>query len=134
MKYFPQALLAAWKAACESPASSTVIIPGGKYALGQVVIEGPCKAPINLIVQGTVIAPADTKHFNHQILGWVNFNNIDGFTMSGNGVFDGQGSAVWGKVCGKKSYCGSLPMVRSFPRVHLEIRQNVRTETIYMLC
>nr|CAN65676.1 hypothetical protein VITISV_002011 [Vitis vinifera] len=104
-----QALLTAWEAACASPIVSRVVIPAGIYALGQVTIEGPCKAPINLIVKGTVRAPVDTSRFKPQA-GWVAFQHLDQFTLSGYGVFDGQGQSVWGQKCSRTKYCNQLPI------------------------
>lgn len=86
------------------------MIPKGTYALGQVSIEGPCKAPISFVVQGTVKAPVDTSNFKAEA-GWIAFERIDQFTLSGGGVFDGQGKSVWGKQCSISEYCKQLPIV-----------------------
>ncbi|XVF20737.1 hypothetical protein REPUB_Repub12eG0028700 [Reevesia pubescens] len=61
-------------------------------------------------VQGTVKAPADPSAFKKP--DWVVFKKVEQFTMSGGGVFDGQGAAVWGKGCSKSKYCATLPIVR----------------------
>ncbi|RVW64616.1 Polygalacturonase [Vitis vinifera] len=58
-----QALLKAWGDACALPVTSTVMIPDGTYALGKFKAEG----------------------------GWIAFQQIDQFILSGGGVFDGQG-------------------------------------------
>ncbi|RVW71856.1 Polygalacturonase [Vitis vinifera] len=58
-----QALLKAWGDACALPVTSTVVIPDGTYALGKFKAEG----------------------------GWIAFQQIDQFILSGGGVFDGQG-------------------------------------------
>ncbi|KAJ9686035.1 hypothetical protein PVL29_015087 [Vitis rotundifolia] len=104
-----QALLKAWGDACSSPVASTVIIPDGTYPLGQIIIAGPCKAPINFVVQGTVMAPVDTSRFRAEA-GWIAFQQIDQFTLSGGGVFDGQGKTVWGRKCPSSEYCKQLPI------------------------
>ncbi|CBI22052.3 unnamed protein product, partial [Vitis vinifera] len=104
-----QALLKAWGDACSSPVASTVMIPDGTYALGQIIIAGPCKAPINFVVQGTVMAPVDTSRFRAEA-GWITFQQIDQFTLSGDGVFDGQGKIVWGTKCLSSAYCNQLPI------------------------
>ncbi|RVW71857.1 Polygalacturonase [Vitis vinifera] len=83
-----KALLKACGNACASPMASTVMIPEGTYALGQITIGGPCKAPINFIVQGTMKAPEDTSRFKAEA-GWIAFQQIDQFTLFG-GVFYGQ--------------------------------------------
>ncbi|RVW37638.1 Polygalacturonase [Vitis vinifera] len=92
-----QALLAAWKEACASPTPSSVLVPAGTYGLGQICFEGPCKAPINLIVEGTLKAPVDTKNFKADA-GWVAFQNIDHFTLSGKGVLMAKD-----QLCGAKN-------------------------------
>ncbi|KAL6329031.1 hypothetical protein AAG906_007321 [Vitis piasezkii] len=62
--------------ACSLPVASTVMIPDGTYSLGQITIGGPCKAPINFIVQGTVKAPVDNSRFKAEA-GWIAFQQID---------------------------------------------------------
>ncbi|KAJ9686855.1 hypothetical protein PVL29_015626 [Vitis rotundifolia] len=122
-----QALLKAWEAACASPIASRVVIPNGIYALGQVGIEGPCKAPINLIVKGTVRAPVDTSRFQAQA-GWVAFTNLDQFTLSGYGVFDGQGQSVWGQKCSRTKYCHQLPINLRFDYMNNSIIKDITSK------
>ncbi|KAH7576654.1 hypothetical protein JRO89_XS01G0125200 [Xanthoceras sorbifolium] len=93
--------------ACESPTPSKVLIPKGTFLLGQVKLEGPCKAALELEVQGTVIAKTEPGTMKEQG-SWVTFERINGFTMFGGGTFDGQGPKAWG-TCGK-SYCQQLPI------------------------
>ncbi|TXG55626.1 hypothetical protein EZV62_020882 [Acer yangbiense] len=52
-----------------------------------------------------VVVPKGT----YNLKSWVAFSNINGLTVSGGGVFDGQGPTAWGK-CDKNEYCKSLPM------------------------
>ncbi|KAL5794251.1 hypothetical protein ACOSP7_002845 [Xanthoceras sorbifolium] len=103
-----QALSSAFKEACESPTPSKVLIPKGTFLLGQVKLEGPCKAALELEVQGTVIAKTEPGIMKEQG-SWVTFERINGFTMFGGGTFDGQGPKAWG-TCGK-SYCKQLPII-----------------------
>ncbi|XVF20717.1 hypothetical protein REPUB_Repub12eG0027200 [Reevesia pubescens] len=102
-------LLDAWKEACASTTPAKILIPKGTYLLSQATLEGPSKGPIELQVQGTVKAPADPSAFKKP--DWVVFNKVEQFTMSGGGVFDGQGAAVWGKGCSKSEYCATLPII-----------------------
>ncbi|KAL4388300.1 hypothetical protein GQ457_09G030380 [Hibiscus cannabinus] len=54
----------AWKEACASATPSTILIPKGVYLLSQATLEGPCKAPIEVQLQGTIKAPTDPQAFN----------------------------------------------------------------------
>ncbi|KAL3714638.1 hypothetical protein ACJRO7_006528 [Eucalyptus globulus] len=103
-----QALLSAWKEACASTTPAKVLIPGGTFALTEVALDGPCKAPVEFELQGTLKAPADPSLFKTD--GWVVFQRIDGLTMSGGGTFDGQGKTAWGQNdCAKNTNCRTLP-------------------------
>ncbi|KAE8710678.1 Polygalacturonase [Hibiscus syriacus] len=64
-------LLDAWKEACGSTTPTTIVIPKGTYLLSQVMLEGSCKAPIELQLEGNVKAPADPKAFKEPK--WVAF-------------------------------------------------------------
>lgn len=104
-----QALLNAWRDACASPVVSTVMIPDGTYALGQITIGGPYKAPINFNVQGTVKSSMDTSRFKAEA-GWIAFQQIDQFILSYGGVFYGQAKPVQGRKCPISAYCNQLPI------------------------
>ncbi|KAK6286881.1 PREDICTED: polygalacturonase-like [Theobroma cacao] len=122
-----QPLLDAWKEACESTTPSKIVIPEGTYLLSQAALEGPCKAPIELQVQGTVKAPVDPSAFKEP--NWVVFNRLDQFTVSGGGVFDGQGATTWGKNdCVKNKYCATLPINLRFNFVSNAMIQDITTK------
>ncbi|KAL5798052.1 hypothetical protein ACOSQ2_002872 [Xanthoceras sorbifolium] len=100
-----QALTSAFTEACASTTPSKVLVPKGTYNLSPVKISGPCKAPIEIQVHGIIIAQTE----NDPATTWVSFQYIDHLTLSGGGVFDGQGHKVWGK-CGNNNYCKHLPI------------------------
>lgn len=107
-----QALLSAWKEACASTTPSKIIIPAGTFMLSQAKLEGPCKAPIELQVQGTINAPTNPGQFKEGE--WFTVNYIDHFTLSGTGTFDGQGAQAWSQNdCKKADDCSALPNVRA---------------------
>ncbi|KAJ6696967.1 hypothetical protein OIU85_003341 [Salix viminalis] len=89
------ALTNAWKDACASMKPSKVRIPSGTYSLRQVTLAGPCKAAIELQVNGILKAPVNPNQFSGGH--WVNFRYIDQLTLSGSGTFDGQGNVAWSK-------------------------------------
>lgn len=121
-----QALLSAWKAACASATPAKVLIPGGTFAVSEVVLEGPCKAPVEFQLQGTLRAPADPSHFKSD--GWVVFQHVDGLTVSGGGTFDGQGRTAWEQNnCNKDTNCRTLPINLRFNFVSNAIIHDVTT-------
>ncbi|XP_022151199.1 exopolygalacturonase-like, partial [Momordica charantia] len=100
------ALTNAWKEACASTTPSKVLIPKGSYLLTGVNIKGPCKSSIELQVEGTLKAPVEPKGE-----GWLFVEYVDFLTISGTGVFDGNGKAGWEKNdCHKSKICTKLPM------------------------
>ncbi|XVF18847.1 hypothetical protein REPUB_Repub11eG0058100 [Reevesia pubescens] len=106
-----EALLSAWKDACALASASKIVIPNGAYLLSQVTFEGPCQALVGLQVEGTLKAPADPGTFNDEP-SWVTFQNINQFTLSGFGTFDGQGGkSAWGQNdCKVNDKCNKLPI------------------------
>ncbi|TXG55486.1 hypothetical protein EZV62_020742 [Acer yangbiense] len=88
-----QALTSAYKEACASTTPSKVVVPKGRYNLSPVNFEGPCRAPIEFQFQDTFIAATEKTTEDS----WVAFSRIDRITVSGGGVFDGQGPTAWGK-------------------------------------
>lgn len=103
-----QALVSAWKEACAATNASKIVVPAGKHVLMEVLLEGPCKSSIEVQVDGTLQAPADPAQIKTD--GWVTFQNVDQFTLSGSGTFDGQGKTAWTKnECTKKKDCAPLP-------------------------
>ncbi|KAI3440936.1 uncharacterized protein J3R85_002969 [Psidium guajava] len=121
-----QALLSAWKDACASNTSAKVLIPGGTFALSEVVLEGSCKAPVEFQLQGTLRAPADPSRFKTD--GWVAFQHIDGLTVSGGGTFDGQGKIAWEQNdCNLNKNCRTLPINLRFNFVSNALIHDVTT-------
>ncbi|CAI0395944.1 unnamed protein product [Linum tenue] len=87
-------LCKAWADACGSAEPSTILIPAGKFLCGKTDLKGPCKSPqIQIQVLGTVTAPNDVAGES-----WFLFDNVNNLNINGNGVFDGQGPAIWKTV------------------------------------
>ncbi|KAF7815076.1 polygalacturonase-like [Senna tora] len=89
-----EAITNAWKEACASVTPSKITIPKGNFKLGVVDLKGPCKAPIEIQVDGTILAPPDIALMKGAYQ-WVKFQYLNGFTLSGTGTFDGQGPIAW---------------------------------------
>ncbi|BFG16004.1 hypothetical protein CerSpe_022780 [Prunus speciosa] len=105
-----KALAKAWSDACASPLASKVVVPSGTYKLKEATFRGPCKAPIEMQVRGTLQAPADVGQLTRPDT-WVGFQYIDMLTLSGGGTFDGQGALAWGQNdCHKNKNCKPIPI------------------------
>ncbi|KAJ1410826.1 Pectin lyase fold/virulence factor [Sesbania bispinosa] len=73
--------------------------------MNAVHVKGPCKAPIEIQVDGTIQAPANPDALNGAYE-WVKFEYVDFLTLSGKGTFDGQGTTAWKQNdCGKNKNC-----------------------------
>lgn len=108
-----QALLSAWKEACNSPTPNTIVVPKGTFGLIKATLGGPCKAPIELQVQGILRAPQNPSLIKEGE--WVTIQHLDHFTLSGGGTFDGQGARAWSQNdCAKTGECSKLPNVSFF--------------------
>ncbi|KAB2020803.1 hypothetical protein ES319_D07G094000v1 [Gossypium barbadense] len=120
-------LLDAWKEACASTSPAKSVIPKGIYFLSTATLDGPCKAPIELQVQGTLKAPADPGAFKEPK--WIAFNRIENFKLSGGGVFDGQGTVAYKREdCEKHDYCDSLPINLRFDFLTNAMIQGITTK------
>lgn len=107
--YFFKALLSAFHDACSSKRFSTVLIPQGMFVVGEVQMTGPCNAPIEFKLQGTLLAPEDPSVFHD--LSWLTFNQIDQLNLTGGGVIDGQGKLAWSlPECRDKHQCIEIPV------------------------
>ncbi|XP_042477668.1 exopolygalacturonase-like [Macadamia integrifolia] len=103
------ALINAWKDACASKVSSTILIPKGRFLLGPVLLVGPCRSQIEFRNEGIVMAPMNPVIFKGG--SWINFRYITGLTISGGGVFDGRGQVAWAKNdCKRNPHCQQLPI------------------------
>ncbi|XP_062103568.1 exopolygalacturonase-like [Humulus lupulus] len=122
-----ESLLAAWNGACASPTASKVVVPRGTFQLSGAMLQGPCKAPIDFDLEGTLQAPAVGPGYRSANI-WVVFAYIDFLTISGTGTFDGQGPSAWGKKCDWNEFCGNLPINIRFNFVTNAIIQDVTSK------
>ena len=97
-----QAFVSAWTKACASMQPATIYVPAGKFALGQVIFIGPCYNKVNVMLIGTLVAPSDYRVLGNKAY-WVVFQRIDGLTVSGYGILDGQGTSLWACKSSRKS-------------------------------
>ncbi|AEC10336.1 putative polygalacturonase [Arabidopsis thaliana] len=90
-----KAFLAAWDVACASANPTTIIVPKGRFLVGNLVFHGnECKqAPISIRIAGSIVAPEDfriiasSKH-------WIWFEDVTDVSIYG-GILDAQGTSLW---------------------------------------
>ncbi|KAL8536660.1 hypothetical protein ACS0TY_012014 [Phlomoides rotata] len=75
--------------------ASKIVIPPGIWNLRQAHLTGPNKARIELRVAGIVQAYSDVKMLPNRQGDWITINYVDNFTLSGGGIFDGNGHDAW---------------------------------------
>ncbi|CAN0902492.1 PG1 [Linum grandiflorum] len=85
-----EALTKAWGDACKSLSPSKVVIPPGDYLAGVTKLVGPCKAPIELEINGNIKAPKAIKGED-----WMVIENVNDVKVFGTGTLDGQGAQCW---------------------------------------
>ncbi|XP_009365183.2 exopolygalacturonase [Pyrus x bretschneideri] len=123
-----QALSKAWTDACASTSASKIVVPSGTYKFVGATFKGPCKAPIEFQLQGTVQAPEHIKELPKEDT-WVAFERIDGLTLSGGGIFDGQGTTAWKQNdCHKNKNCKSKAVNLRFNFVTNSIVREITTK------
>ncbi|CDY34877.1 BnaA09g48030D [Brassica napus] len=91
-----KAFEAAWAAACKVEASMMIIPPEYTFLVGPISFSGPyCQANIVFQLDGTIIAPTDSKSWGKGLMWWIDFTKLKGIKVQGKGVIDGRGSGWW---------------------------------------
>ncbi|CAI5458836.1 unnamed protein product [Closterium sp. Yama58-4] len=99
------AFAAAFEAACKEASSSdrkaAVVVPSGQtFLVKPVVFEGPCGPGVRFTIDGTIVAPGDPGEFDNPgsgTYGVLNFRDIPGLEIAGNGLVDGNAEVWWEK-------------------------------------
>ncbi|KAL9840825.1 putative glycosidase [Arabidopsis thaliana] len=107
-----------WSRACKRiSGSSKIYVPKGTFYLGGVEFVGPCKNPIEFIIDGTLLAPANPSDIKQDT--WINFRYINNLSISGSGTLDGQGKQSWPhNDCHTNPNCPKLAMTMGFAFVN----------------
>ncbi|VVA13395.1 PREDICTED: polygalacturonase [Prunus dulcis] len=91
-----KAFQAAWAAACKVEASQIIVPAAYKFLVGPISFSGPyCQPNILFQLDGTIIAPTDSKSWGKGLLQWLEFTKLRGITVQGKGLIDGRGSSWW---------------------------------------
>ncbi|GER35021.1 pectin lyase-like superfamily protein [Striga asiatica] len=96
-----KALETAWQRACQTPGGS-VLVPRGSFFVSMADFYGPCKGPTLFEHRGTLVASADPTLGERDH--WIIFAKLDGLTVFGDGVLDGNGALSWSR-CGGLAHC-----------------------------
>ncbi|KAG5254547.1 hypothetical protein OIU76_019710 [Salix suchowensis] len=91
-----KAFEATWAAACKVEASTMIVPSGSVFLLHYISFSGPgCEADIVFQLDGKIIAPTSPGAWKSGLLQWIEFTKLNGITIQGKGVIDGQGSVWW---------------------------------------
>ncbi|KAK7327686.1 hypothetical protein VNO77_21773 [Canavalia gladiata] len=118
----------AWTQACASPTPVKIVIPAGTYHMGATDVKGPCKAPVEVQVDGTIKAPENPDDLKDAYQ-WIKFQYLDSFTLSGSGIFDGHGATAWTQNdCHKNTKCSLHSMNFGFNFLNNSIIRDITTK------
>ncbi|TYH78351.1 hypothetical protein ES332_D04G220400v1 [Gossypium tomentosum] len=107
-----KAFQAAWAAACKVEASTVVVPAKFIFLVGPISFSGPyCQANIVFQLDGTIIAPTDSKPWGKGILQWLEFTKLKGITVQGKGIIDGRGSGWWLEAPYEDPYDGERKLI-----------------------
>ncbi|GAU36279.1 hypothetical protein TSUD_255330 [Trifolium subterraneum] len=96
--------------------------------MNAIELKGPCKAPIEIQVDGTIQAPENPDDL-HDAYEWVKIQYVDYLTISGKGVFDGNGEIAWKhNDCGKNSKCKRRSMNFGFNFIKHSIVRDITSK------
>ncbi|KAL4581613.1 hypothetical protein LXL04_006136 [Taraxacum kok-saghyz] len=125
-----KAFEAAWLAACKLEASTMIIPKGSVFLIKPISFSGPnCESNIVFQLDGKIIAPKASGNWESGLLQWVEFTKLNGITIRGSGVVDGQGSGWWTKSGTKPTairFYGSSDVtvtgitIQNSPQTHLK--------------
>ncbi|KAI5020546.1 hypothetical protein ZWY2020_045434 [Hordeum vulgare] len=91
-----QAFEAAWAAACKVEASTVLVPPELEFVVGPISFSGPnCKPNIIFQLDGTISAQTGARAWGSGLLQWLEFTKLNGISIQGSGVINGQGKEWW---------------------------------------
>ncbi|KAJ8453072.1 hypothetical protein Cgig2_014835 [Carnegiea gigantea] len=108
-----RAFNAAWQTACNARGNVILLIPKGTYLVSPLRFKGPCRevSSLTVLMEGYLKATTDLSVYKFGS-GWIEFAWIEGLTLAGGGVLDGQGAEAWPfSKCSSSPNCDLLPTV-----------------------
>ncbi|XP_065871930.1 polygalacturonase [Euphorbia lathyris] len=108
----------AWKEACSSQTSVTLIVPNNKiYHLKPLTFSGPCcQSDIIFKIHGTVKASNKMEDYGEDTRHWIVFHNVQNLRVKGGGIINGNGRTWWINSCkfDKTKPCKHAPTAVTF--------------------
>ncbi|KAG0583645.1 hypothetical protein KC19_3G151500 [Ceratodon purpureus] len=102
------AFLAAWKMACTVTSGEVYIPSGFNFLVYPSTFTGPCKEDLHFSLKGNILAPMEISAWAGRNVGqWLVFENLNNFTLSGGGTFNGRGQNWW--ACKRNETCQRAP-------------------------
>ncbi|XP_051222911.1 probable polygalacturonase At1g80170 [Lolium perenne] len=106
-----KAFAATWNATCGDSCSPTMVIPGGKtFLLSQIMLDGPCKSPVSVELDGKIVAP--NSIWTTAAANLLTFYSVNNLTVNGSGQMDGNGDIWW--TCFNQKKCHVRPILLAF--------------------
>ncbi|XP_051222910.1 polygalacturonase ADPG2 [Lolium perenne] len=106
-----KAFAATWNATCGDSYSPTMVIPGGKtFLLSQIRLDGPCKSPVTVELDGKIVAP--NFIWMTAAANLLTFYRVNNLTVNGSGQIDGNGDIWW--TCFNQKKCHVRPILLAF--------------------
>ncbi|XP_016574353.2 polygalacturonase At1g48100 isoform X1 [Capsicum annuum] len=92
-----KAFEATWIEACNDEGSTIMVPPDYGFLVGPIIFSGlHCEENIVFQLDGRIIAPTNPKVWGSSgLLQWLEFSKLNGISIKGKGIIDGQGSVWW---------------------------------------
>lgn len=83
--------------------------------MGEVVLKGPCKGPIILDIQGTLLANTDPSAYSNRM--WILIDHTDNVKILGGGTLNGRGQGMW-KTAGEDNHMPVVSILHFNSKIH----------------
>ncbi|KAL6008713.1 hypothetical protein ACLOJK_021939 [Asimina triloba] len=96
-----EAFISAWKDACRVE-SGVVLVPSDyAFMIRSTIFSGPCQRGLVLQVDGVLMPPNGPENWPKEdsVRQWLVFYRLDGMTLRGSGVIEGNGEEWWNLPC-----------------------------------
>ncbi|CAN6467213.1 unnamed protein product [Victoria cruziana] len=132
------AFRSAWDAACRTESGILLVPSGYTFTITSTIFSGPCRNGFVLQVDGVLMPPDGPDNWPKEDSPrqWLVFYRVDGMTLQGEGVIEGNGQKWWDLPCkphrgpnGSTLHgpCDSPVAVRFFESSNLTLR-NIRIQ------